>query len=225
MAWGETHHSRVDESGPATLFFKQGKNERHGGAPQQDQDQLVLELLEDELPERRGGVIGNGCRGMYQQQVTIIPPIALLRKARLTILAVLRAQRDDLAVVQALRNVDAKVGEDLLRRPSECALHIVLRLGRGGCCGGCAELLLRDGGIEAEGYLSPAWSNSSGEGHSPVRGVEKVANTASTSGTWKVLGRCSGCPAGRKAKTRVMADNSELSPPCQKSRETCSQWH
>lgn len=40
----------VNKRGPIVPIFKQGQDERHGGRTQQDQNQLVLELFENELP-------------------------------------------------------------------------------------------------------------------------------------------------------------------------------
>jgi hypothetical protein len=57
----DTYHCRVDEGGPALLVFEQGKHEGHGGRAEQDDDELVLELLEDELPDGRGRVFWQRC--------------------------------------------------------------------------------------------------------------------------------------------------------------------
>lgn len=50
----------VDEGGPSLLFFEKGEDEGDGGAGQEDDNELVLELLEDELPEGSGRLFGNG---------------------------------------------------------------------------------------------------------------------------------------------------------------------
>ena len=59
-----TYHNRVDKRGPIIAFLKQGQNKGHNGGTQQDQDQLVFELFQDQLPERRGGFFGEGCNGL-----------------------------------------------------------------------------------------------------------------------------------------------------------------
>jgi hypothetical protein len=51
----------IDEGGPSFLFFEKSEDEGDGGAGQEDDNELVLELLEDELPERSGRLFGNGC--------------------------------------------------------------------------------------------------------------------------------------------------------------------
>lgn len=68
VPWGDrvgaTHHSRVDKSAPATFIFEEGKHEGDGGRPEQDDNQLVLELLEDKLPQRGGGLFGDSCNAI-----------------------------------------------------------------------------------------------------------------------------------------------------------------
>ena len=51
----------VDECGPSLLFFEKGEDEGNGSAGKEDDDELVLELLEDELPQRSRRLFGNGC--------------------------------------------------------------------------------------------------------------------------------------------------------------------
>jgi len=51
----------VDEGAPATLVLKEGEGEGNGGRAEKDDDQLVLELLEDELPDGGGWLFGDSC--------------------------------------------------------------------------------------------------------------------------------------------------------------------
>lgn len=61
---GTTYDCGVYEGGPALLVFEQGKHEGHSGGAQQDDDQLVLELLEDELPDGRRRVFWQCYNGL-----------------------------------------------------------------------------------------------------------------------------------------------------------------
>ena len=45
-----TYHNRVDKRGPIIAFLEKGQNKGHNGGTQQDQDQLVFELFQDQLP-------------------------------------------------------------------------------------------------------------------------------------------------------------------------------
>lgn len=58
-----TYHHRVHESGPVVRLFKQSEHKGYGGGTKQYQDQLILELLENKLPERRGRFFWERCAG------------------------------------------------------------------------------------------------------------------------------------------------------------------
>lgn len=58
---GITYHCWVDECAPAFLVVEKGKNERNSSRAQEDNDELVLELLQNELPNGRGGFLGDHC--------------------------------------------------------------------------------------------------------------------------------------------------------------------
>lgn len=49
-----TYHGRVDECAPTTLVLEQSEDEGDGGGSKQDKNELVLELLQDQLPQRGG---------------------------------------------------------------------------------------------------------------------------------------------------------------------------
>jgi hypothetical protein len=59
---GTTYNSGVDECAPSTVLFKQGQHERDCRGTEENDHELVLELLEDELPQRCGGFFGDLCR-------------------------------------------------------------------------------------------------------------------------------------------------------------------
>lgn len=52
-----TYDGRVDECAPTTLVFEQGEDEGDGGGSKQDEDELVLELLQNQLPQRSGRLL------------------------------------------------------------------------------------------------------------------------------------------------------------------------
>jgi hypothetical protein len=58
---GTTYNSGVNECSPSSLFFKQGQHERDRCRAEENDHELILELLEDELPQRRGGFFGDLC--------------------------------------------------------------------------------------------------------------------------------------------------------------------
>ncbi len=61
-----THDSGVNKGAPAALVFEESEDKGDGGRTEQDQDQLVLELLKNELPQRGGRVLGDRCDGQYR---------------------------------------------------------------------------------------------------------------------------------------------------------------
>lgn len=52
--------SGVDEGTPATLLLEKREYERDGGRAQEDENQLVLELFQDKLPDRCRRFLGDG---------------------------------------------------------------------------------------------------------------------------------------------------------------------
>lgn len=63
-AWRKkTYNGGIDKCAPAAFVLEQGQDEGHGGGAKEDEDELVLELLEDELPEGRGRLLGDSLRG------------------------------------------------------------------------------------------------------------------------------------------------------------------
>ena len=52
---------RVDKGTPAALLLEEGEDEGDGSGSEEYDDQLVLELLEDELPDRGRRLFGDGC--------------------------------------------------------------------------------------------------------------------------------------------------------------------
>ena len=61
MGTGLTYHCWVDEGTPAALFLEKGEHEGNDSGTEEDNDELILELLEDELPDRGGRLFGDGC--------------------------------------------------------------------------------------------------------------------------------------------------------------------
>ena len=51
-----TYNCWVHKCSPALAFFEKRKHKRHGSRPQEYYDELVLELLKYEFPNRRRGV-------------------------------------------------------------------------------------------------------------------------------------------------------------------------
>lgn len=82
-AWhSETYDSGIDECAPAAFVLKQGQDEGHSSGAKEDKDELVLELLEDELPEGRGRLF----RDSLTRSVSIRDPCGLRQDANLPFL-------------------------------------------------------------------------------------------------------------------------------------------
>jgi hypothetical protein len=56
----KTYNDGIDEGAPATFILEQCQDEGHSSGAKKNEDELVLELLKDELPERRWRVFSNG---------------------------------------------------------------------------------------------------------------------------------------------------------------------
>jgi hypothetical protein len=54
-----TYNSGINKGTPAALFLEKGEHKGDGSGTKQNEDELVLELLEDELPERCWGLFRN----------------------------------------------------------------------------------------------------------------------------------------------------------------------
>jgi hypothetical protein len=48
----KTYNYGVHESGPSISAFEQGEDEGYGGGSEKNQDELILELLQNQLPQR-----------------------------------------------------------------------------------------------------------------------------------------------------------------------------
>lgn len=59
-----TYNCGINECAPATLLFKERKDEGHSSGSEKNNDQLVLELLQDQLPNGRRRFLGDGCKKM-----------------------------------------------------------------------------------------------------------------------------------------------------------------
>lgn len=64
-----TYNGRIDECAPAALVLEEGEQEGDGSRTEEDEDELVLELLEDELPQRGRGFFRNGCVAREKRQL------------------------------------------------------------------------------------------------------------------------------------------------------------
>ena len=53
-----TYDNGINEDSPVVAVLEKGENERHGSRGKEDDDQLVLELFQDEFPERCWWVLG-----------------------------------------------------------------------------------------------------------------------------------------------------------------------
>lgn len=78
----KTYNNRIDECAPAAFVLEQGQDEGHSSGAKEDEDELVLELLEDELPKRRRGLFSDGLTG----SVSIPGPSGLRQEANLPFL-------------------------------------------------------------------------------------------------------------------------------------------
>ena len=56
-----TYHGRVDESAPAALLLEKGEDKGYDGRSEENYNKLVFELLENELPDRGRGLVGDSC--------------------------------------------------------------------------------------------------------------------------------------------------------------------
>src|SRR5690606_993867 len=56
-----TYHRRVNECSPVIGFLKQGQDKGHSSGTEENQHELVLKLLEDELPQRCRFFVGQSC--------------------------------------------------------------------------------------------------------------------------------------------------------------------
>lgn len=56
-----TYDGGVDECAPTALLLEEGQDEGDDSGAQEDDDKLVLELLEDQLPDRGGRLLSDGC--------------------------------------------------------------------------------------------------------------------------------------------------------------------
>lgn len=60
MGYRWTYHSRVDKGSPVITFFEQGQNKGNSSGSEENEDQLVLELLQNQFPERGWGIFSQG---------------------------------------------------------------------------------------------------------------------------------------------------------------------
>lgn len=65
-----TYHYRIYESAPAALVLEKRQDKRDSGGAEQNENELVLELLQDQLPQRGGGLFGDGCDRGTQKSVS-----------------------------------------------------------------------------------------------------------------------------------------------------------
>lgn len=56
-----TYHCWVNEGTPTAFFLEKSEHKGYDGGTEKDDNELVLELLEDELPDGGGWLFGNGC--------------------------------------------------------------------------------------------------------------------------------------------------------------------
>ena len=78
----KTYNDGIDKCAPAAFVLEQGQDEGHGSGAKEDEDELILELLEDELPERRRRLFSNS----LTVSVSIPGPGALRQDANLPFL-------------------------------------------------------------------------------------------------------------------------------------------
>ena len=96
----EEDDTRLNQSGAERgILLEQRKDKRDDGRGEENQHELVLELLEDELPERRGRLL--------RQRVGSILGTALL----------------DLGVGETLGRIDVELGERLVDALCPCCVH------------------------------------------------------------------------------------------------------
>lgn len=71
-----THHSRVDKCAPTALIFKERKGEGDNSGTEKNDDKLILELLEDELPDRGGRFFRDSCARIMSVSSRAVPRAA-----------------------------------------------------------------------------------------------------------------------------------------------------
>ena len=117
------YHGGIDERAPATFIFDEGQGKRHGGRTQENYDQLVLELLQDELPNGRGGLLGDCCLSDLISVAVDCGGATRTRRGARTIAAVSGPERLDLLVREAVVLVNLKVGQHRRDGTGEGVFH------------------------------------------------------------------------------------------------------
>jgi hypothetical protein len=54
-----TYDGRVDEGTPTTFILEESQDKGDGGGTEQDEDELIFELLQDQVPQGRGRLFGD----------------------------------------------------------------------------------------------------------------------------------------------------------------------
>lgn len=122
-----TYHRRINESAPAFLLFEEGQNEGNGSRTEENNDQLVLELLKNKLPDGGGGFFGNSCTRRQVSKAVHLPTgssWAPQTGGKHTVLSPFLAQGLDLVVLETGPHIDLEVGQDLVGGLGEGVLHI-----------------------------------------------------------------------------------------------------
>lgn len=67
-----TYHGRVDEGAPAAFLLEKRESKGYDGRSEENYDELILELLENELPNRGGRLVGDSCTTMAKLAIAVL---------------------------------------------------------------------------------------------------------------------------------------------------------
>lgn len=116
-----TYDSGINKGAPAALILEKGEDERDSGGTKKDDDKLIFELFENQLPERGWGVFGDG----YRKKNESLAGAWLERgNQEHTVAAMLVTLLVDLSIGQTSALVYGKLSEDLVDGPREGVLHV-----------------------------------------------------------------------------------------------------
>lgn len=128
-----TYDQRVHEGGNVVCAFHQRQHKGYPGAPQQYQDQLVLKLLQNQLPHWRGWLFGKCCKRPLAHLFSHFSPETLYCPTATFLLPTIPSILDVclcyLLVVQPSMLVDVEIPQDLVPGLCVCCLHVIRRRG------------------------------------------------------------------------------------------------
>lgn len=94
-----TYNCRVNKCAPATVFLEQSQDKGYSSGAKEDENELIFELLENELPQGSRWLVRNSCK--KRNVVSHLVRVSLStgwEKAQHTILAMLLPQLHHLRI-------------------------------------------------------------------------------------------------------------------------------